>query len=85
MITLDLPIQTEQMIIRSAAELGISIEEYVILKLTPETLTQHKHNNWQEFFAFRDKLLAEEPEVLENFNLERDLSPPQVRALLDEV
>jgi antitoxin VapB len=37
--------------------------------------------NWAEFFALRNKLLAEAPEEFEDFMVDREQGPPQERDL----
>lgn len=79
MITLDLPIQTEQMIIEYAEKKGISVQQLILSKLEESIRLPKVHSDWQDFVALQNQLYQDHSEEFDNFELVRDLRLPQVR------
>lgn len=79
MITLDLPIQTEQMIIEYAKKKGISVQQLILSKLEESIRFPKVHSDWQDFVALQNQLYQDHSEEFDNFELVRDLRLPQVR------
>lgn len=81
MITLDLPLKTEQMIIEYAEQKGISVQQYILSKLDPELALPKVHSDWIDFVELQNKLYNEDPNEFETFDFARDLRCPQERDL----